>query len=407
MGTSVTVSCGLKLIGEGFLDDMTVDDLAVKLGMGARHLRRLFMEHLGASPKTVATTRRAHFAKQLIESTELSMTKIAYSAGFSSVRRFNAAVKKSFDRIPSEIRRNHARRASHLATSAIELRLPFRSPFDWTSLLVFLRDRATPSVEAIVGNTYHRTIELNGNTGTITVELCSEKKQLLLKVAYPNPRELLGIVERVRRLFDLAADPDQIENALSSDPAMSRRVKRFPGLRVPGAWDGFELSVRAILGQQVSVKGATTLAGRIADRFGKKTNDAAHEEKLSRIFPSAEKLAEADIASIGLPKTRAEAIRTLARKVADGDICFEYVSNTLDFKNSLTAVAGIGAWTANYIAMRAIRDPDAFPADDLVLRKVLSNSGQPLTTKQILDQPKQWQPWRTYAAMYLWRTSGD
>jgi len=406
MGTSGTVSRGLKLIGEGFLDELTVDDLAVKLGMGSRHLRRLFTEHLGASPKAVATTRRAHFAKQLIESTNLSMTNIAYSSGFSSVRRFNAAIKKSFDRIPSEIRKHNASRTSRLATAAIELRLPFRSPFDWTSLLGFLKDRATPRVEFITDNRYHRTIEINGRTGTISVERCAETNKLLLKVDYPDPRELLGIVERVRKLFDLAADPDQIEDAIRNDPFMVPRVKRFPGLRVPGAWDGFELSVRAILGQQVSVKGATTLAGRLAETFGR-VIEHSDTEQLSRVFPAPDKIAEADIASIGLPKQRADAIRALARNVADGDICFEYVSDTLEFHNSLTAVPGIGAWTANYIAMRTICDPDAFPADDLVLRKVLSRNGKPLTTKQISKQSKRWQPWRAYAAMYLWRTSGD
>lgn len=405
MGTSATVNRGLKMIAEGFLDEMSVEKLAAKLGMGSRHLRRLFIEHLGASPIAIATTRRVHFAKLLIENTNLTMTKIAYGAGFSSIRRFNSAMKKSFDRSPSDIRQKK-RCQSPVRNGAISLRLPFRSPYDWSSLSLFLKDRATPGVEVVTANSYRRTIERHGVTGTIELQPVLNKNELFLNVDFPDSKEILHIVERVRNLFDLSADPVQIAECLNDDRKFRPRLQRFPGLRVPGAWDGFELSVRAILGQQVSVKGATTLAGRLAKTFGRPITIHGDEE-LTRIFPSPEAIVEADIKSIGLPQKRAHAIRELAKKVAAGDLCYEYVTNIEEFREKLLALPGIGPWTANYIAMRAIRDPDAFPAEDLVLRKTLSRNGNPLTAKQVFHYSKRWQPWRAYAAMYLWRTSGD
>jgi AraC family transcriptional regulator of adaptative response / DNA-3-methyladenine glycosylase II len=395
LGTSTTVSRALRLISESALEDAGVDALAARLGIGARQLRRLFLRHLGATPIAVAKTRRLHFAKKLIDETNLPMGRIARAAGFGSVRRFNAAFRQTYKRTPSQIRR-----FAHLATTqpANEylFRLHFRPPFHWPALLEFLRRRAIPGVEAVEQDSYSRTISLNGDAGTLRVSLAESIDAVEVRITFPESRWLFLIIERVRHMFDLGADPNEIAARLHLDPLLADRVESMPGLRVAGCWDGFELAVRAILGQQISVEGASTLAGRLARTFGE---PIIAPSPLTHLFPLAEVLAQANVASIGLPESRAETIRSLACAVCEGQISFDSVVNVEEFQARLRELPGIGDWTAQYVAMRALGDPDAFPAGDLGLLRAAAISDR----RELVRRAEGWRPWRAYAAMYLWQ----
>jgi AraC family transcriptional regulator, regulatory protein of adaptative response / DNA-3-methyladenine glycosylase II len=394
-GTSTTVSRALRLISESALEDAGVDALAERLGIGSRQLRRLFLRHLGASPIAVGKTRRLQFAKKLIDETNLPMGEIALAAGFGSVRRFNAAFRQTYKRTPSQLRR-FARLASEQSANEYLFRLHFRPPFHWPALLGFLRPRATPGVEAVERNSYSRTISLNGDSGTLRVSMAESVDALEVRISFPESRWLFLIIERVRQMFDLAADPNEIAARLHLDPILAHRVESMPGLRVPGCWDGFELAVRAILGQQIPVAGVSTLAGRLVQAFGQQLTVAS---PLTHLFPSADVLAQADVASIGLPESRAETIRSLARAVSEGRISFGSVANVEEFQARLRQLPGIGSSSAQYIAMRALGDPDAFPVSDLGLLRSAGLNNE----RELKRRAEGWRPWRAYAAMYLWQ----
>ena len=402
LGTSATVTRGLRFIAEGALDDENVDDFAARLGVGSRHLRRLFLEHVGATPIAVAQTRRVHFARKLVDETDLSITEIAFASGFASIRRFNTAFKKAFRHAPTDLRRRPRKGAENSGSADLRLRLAYHAPLDWFSMLDFLRLRATAGVESVDTNSYRRTIAVDGATGVIVAEQSTERDELLLTVRIPEPKSLIRIVERVRSLFDLVADPREIAAHLKRDELLAPSLDMWPGLRVPGAWDGFELAVRAVLGQQVSVKGATTLAGRLAARFGDPLPESGCPS-LSRLFPRPEVLAEADLATIGLTGARIVALRRLAAAIRDGSIRLDASVDPLETRERLRAIPGIGAWTAEYIAMRSLHDPDAFPSSDLGLRRGAATNGKELTATQLLRRAERWRPWRAYAAMYLWK----
>jgi AraC family transcriptional regulator of adaptative response / DNA-3-methyladenine glycosylase II len=410
LGTSETVSRGLALIDAGALDDGSVDALAARLDVTPRHLSRLFREHLGAPPVAIAQTRRLLFAKKLINETDLSMADIAFSAGFGSVRRFNAVFLATYDRQPSALRKEKEAdddTSSKPGTeSELVLRLPYRAPFDWHAIASFLGPRAIPGVEAVDQESYRRVVRVTTSTGTdttgfIEVRPRSDKPCLELKLRLSDSRHLLQIVSRVRRLFDLGADPVEINSVLSSDPLLRPLVRQRPGLRVPGAWDGFELAVRAILGQQVTVKGATTLSGRLVERFGEPLDGKA-SSGLERTFPTPESLAEAELERIGMPRTRAAAIRRLAAAVAGGELNFEASGDIGASFERLTRLPGVGDWTAQYIAMRALGEPDAFPSSDLGLLKAAATDGGQLTPAQLRQASHAWRQWRAYAAIHLW-----
>ena len=397
LGTSNTVSRALRLISEKALDDRSVDDLASRLGIGSRQLRRLFLRHLGATPIAVAKTSRLHFAKKLIDETSLPMGEIALAAGFGSIRRFNAAFRDTYKRTPTELRRR-----SHMSGAQPDeylFRLHFRPPFNWQSLLEFLAKRAIDGVEAVDSGSYRRTITLNGESGNLGVALSPNGDALEVSISFPEPRWLFLIVERVRRMFDLGADPAEIASHLRKDPLLAGRVDAISGLRVPGCWDGFELAVRAVLGQQVSVTAATTLAGRLVQAFGKEISTAGN---LTHLFPRPDVLARADLGVIGLTQARAETIRSLARSVTSGQINFDSVADFEEFRRRLGALPGIGDWTAEYIAMRALGDPDAFPGGDLHLLRQSSAQNK----QQLIQRAERWRPWRAYAVMYLWQVDG-
>lgn len=398
-GTSTTVSRALRLIGESGLEDGGVESLADRLGVGSRHLRRLFVRHLGATPIAVAQTRRLHFAKKLIDETNLPMYQIALASGFGSVRRFNAGIHKVYHRTPTQIRRL-VRHTSNEPRHQYLFRLHFRPPYYWRGMLDFLAPRATQGVEQVEGDTYRRTISINHLEGYFEISPDPSRDALLVRIDFPEPQSLFYIVERIRAMFDLNADWTSIVKTLRSDPALVAGLQAHPGLRVPGSWNGFELTVRAILGQQVTVKGATCLAGRIASGCGK---PFAGPKGLTHLFPSPESLSHAKLTSVGLTGARAETIRALARAVSIGKIRFEGVVDSEDFLRRLCEIPGIGSWTAQYVAMRALGEPDAFPSTDLALLRALKMR----SSKELERRAEPWRPWRTYAAMYLWRMAAQ
>lgn len=415
LGTSATVSRALRHIEAGALDRCDVGTLAAKLGIGERQLRRLFLDHLGTSPVAVAQTRRLLFAKKLIDETSMPMTRIAMDSGFSSLRRFNAAVKNVYGVSPSELRKRRLGVAGNAReetqTKELTLKLPYRSPLAWRELLAFLQLRAMAGVEWISDDAYHRTVRLGDDVGVVHVargrnaSKIGGSDHLLLRVPPQLSPHLVYIVDRMRRVFDLRADPHEIASVFRRDSELGPRVKRVPGLRVPGAWSGFEIGVRAILGQQVSVKGATTLIGRLVDSFGVRlpvgmaNGRSAH---LTHTFPDASRLADADVSVIGLPKARANAVRALAGAVADGEIALDDPAGLDETVAALEALPGIGRWTAEYIAMRALGEPDVFPAGDLALRRTLASDGVMPSEHALRERSQTWRPWRAYAVLYLW-----
>jgi AraC family transcriptional regulator, regulatory protein of adaptative response / DNA-3-methyladenine glycosylase II len=361
-GTSATMTRALRLISDGALDNDSVEDLAARLGIGERHLRRLFDEHLGASPISIASTRRFLLAKKLLTETSVPVTDICYAAGFSSVRRFNDVMRAAYGRAPRELRGK-----SSATGNAIQLTLPFRPPYNWKALMRFLAPRAIPGVEQVSDECYRRKLP----DGFVEVRPVPKTNYLVVQLETANIRELGSLVERLRRLFDTDAPIADIEAYLASDPRLAQTVATNSGLRVPGAWDAFELSVRAILGQQVTVKGATTLAGRIVEKFGG--------------FPTPQAMAEDDLSGIGLPAARTRSLRAVAEAFA---------TRNIRFAEDLQGLPGIGEWTAQYIAMRAFNEPDAFPSTDLGLIRAAG--------REVQQQAEAWRPWRAYAAMHLW-----
>jgi AraC family transcriptional regulator of adaptative response / DNA-3-methyladenine glycosylase II len=399
LGSSRTVSRALDRIADGALDGDGVDALAARLGVGARQLRRLFAAHLGAPPRAVAQTRRAHFARQLVDETPLPITEIALAAGFSSIRRFNTAFRETFGTSPRDVRRGSGARPGPGAAS-IELRLAFRPPLDWPALLAFLERRSIAAVEEVAGGAYRRTFEIDGVRGAVEVAPLPGEHALALRAPTAAARALLPVVRRARRLFDLDCDPREIRHGLGRDALLARALGARDGLRVPGAWDGFEIAVRAVLGQQISVAGARTLAGRIAERYGEPLDGGGG---LRRLFPRPEALVSANLARVGMPETRAETIRALARAITGGRLDLEAGAVDPDATRArLEAIPGIGPWTAQYVAMRALQDPDAFLAGDLGVRRALARGGTLPGEREVLRRAEAWRPWRAYAVMALW-----
>lgn len=398
-GSANTVSRALGLIAEGGFDEGGADELANRLGVGARHLRRLFDRYVGASPVSVAQAHRLLFAKKLIGETTLGMTEIALASGFGSVRRFNDAFRAAYDRPPSDLRRTQ--RPAGDAAAGLELKLPYAAPLDWPATLAFLAARAIPRVEVVSGDRYARTFAFDGVSGSLEVRAVPSASNLVATIRLDDMRRLGVVVARLRRIFDLDADIHAIDELLARDPALAPLVAARPGVRVPGAWDPFELAVRAVLGQQVTVRAATTFAGRIAARFGR-AHAPATVGAPDLVFPTPEMLATADLDGIGLTSARVTALQTLAAAVAADPLLLR-ARDTLDETTAaLGELPGVGPWTAHYIAMRALREPDAFPGGDLgLLRALASADGRP-TAAVMRERAEAWRPFRAYAAMRLW-----
>ena len=402
IGASAVVRRALRLIEDGALDEATGHELALRVGLGERQLRRLFRDHVGASPADVARARRADFAKMLLDQTALPVTEIAHAAGFGSIRQFNDVVQRVFGRTPRELRRSSRQpRPEEASGRHISLRLAYRKPFDWRSWLAYMERRLAPGVESVVGDTYRRTIVLGGARGLMSLTPDPAGCALRLSVRMPSTANLVAVAQRVRKLCDLRADPASIGAHLRPSPLLRQAVRQRPGLRIPGAWDPFEIAVRAVIGQQVSVAAATTLVGRCVRACGEPFEPAPG---LTYLFPTPDAIAEGDLAKIGLPRRRAECLRALARAVAGGELVLTHETDVDTLSRRLMDIPGIGPWTAQYVALRALGDPDAFPAGDLVLRKV-AGGGTAMSAAGLEALAEAWRPWRGYAAMYLWSMS--
>ena len=402
-GSSNTVSRALRLIEAGALDDANVEALAERLGIGERQLRRLFRQHLGAAPISIAQTRRILLAKQLIQDTRLPMTEVAAAAGFGSIRRFNETFQQLYRRPPKALRRSGVVEEAMGTTGAVTVKLGYRPPYDWDGTLAFLRTRAILGIEAVSSRCYARTIAIGDQRGLLLVEPAGENC-LKATVRLANIKILPAIIARVRRVFDLAADPVAIGAHLSQDPVMAPLVAARPGLRVPGAWDGFELAVRAILGQQVTVPAAAGLAGKLVLSYGEKIVDAAAlDQGLTHVFPTPRQLVGMDLAAVGMPKARLVALSSLAAAVVADPLIFGPRRSLEAAVAQLRTLAGIGEWTAQYIAMRELREPDAFPAADIgLMRAMRDGRGVRPSPADLLAHAERWRPWRAYAALHLW-----
>ena len=397
------VTRALKLINEGFLADHPLDALAERLNVGARQLRRLFVKYLGAPPIAVHATQRLLFAKQLLTETALSITDVALASGFGSVRRFNSAFAEANHAEPRAFRRSPAIRAD----AAMVLRLGYRPPYDFKAVLGFLFNRALPGIESVDAQSYQRVFGPAQSPGWLRVSAAPAGQHALrLELYNVAPAQLLNVITRIRRMFDLDADPQAIAHTLGASPSLAPLVERYPGLRLPGGWDGFEVAVRAVLGQQVSVAAARTLASRIVQRFGTPV-EMPGISGLNRLFPAAQQLADAHLDQLGITQARIHTIRGIARALIDGQVDFAVEQPLETFIRRWVQLPGIGEWTAHYIAMRVLKHPDAFPAADLILRREANPDGAPLSTKTLLELAESWRPWRAYSVMYLWRAATD
>ena len=407
-GTSNTVSRALALIAEGALDGQAIDTLAARLGVGERQLRRLFRQHLGASPIAVAQTRRVLFAKQLIVETNMPLAEVALASGFGSIRRFNATFQALYDRPPRELRRMRSGDCDQPAAAGITLILPYAPPYDWDAMISFLAARAIAGIELTEGTSrYQRTVAFAGEQGSVSVEPDECRHGLRVRIHFPKVEAIASIVGRIRRVFDLSADPNAIGEHLSTDPLLASLIARRPGLRVPGAWDGFEVAIRAILGQQITVTAALKLAAKLVEAFGDPLSRAA-SNGLTHTFPTPLKLADADLRSLGMPAARAAALSSLSAAAAVDSSLFS-PSQTLEAAvTRLRSLRGIGEWTAQYIAMRALREPDAFPAADIgLIRALARHVGSRPSPAAILARAEAWRPWRAYAAQHLWSADAN
>jgi AraC family transcriptional regulator, regulatory protein of adaptative response / DNA-3-methyladenine glycosylase II len=408
-GTTATVARALRLIEESALAGVRVERVAERLGVSSRWLRRLFEEQLGAAPRDVARTQRAHFARRLIEESRMPLADIALASGFGGERRLRAAIRTAFHRSPAELRhgglraRTRAAGESQGAVSAgvLELRLPARTPFDARPLMAFFAPRAIGGIERVRDGVYARSFRLDGVTGWLQVQARPESDALTLRVASDSPRALLPVAGRVSRMFDLGADVRGIARVLRRDPLLASRLPRA-GVRVPGAWDPFEAGVRAILGQQISVAAAHTLAARLVRAFGEPLRANGAPESITHVFPTPDALAGADLSGFGLTRARAATLRGFAAAIAERRLVLDAPRATDELVAALTALPGIGEWTAQYLAMRALGEPDAFPASDLGVRKALARGSSRPSVAQVLERAERWRPWRAYAVIALW-----
>ncbi|HEY1594683.1 MAG TPA: AlkA N-terminal domain-containing protein [Thermoleophilaceae bacterium] len=390
----------MRLIGDGAVDREGVRGLAGQVGFSERHVHRCLVDAVGAGPLALARAQRAQAARILLETTDLKMAPLALAAGFASVRQFNDTIREVFASTPSELRKRAKRGdGTRGATTGIALRLPYRAPLEAGELVAFLGARAVPGVEELAGDTYRRSLRLPHGQGV--AELTPAAGHIRATLHLDDLRDLGPAVQRCRRLLDLDADPQTIAEQLESDPLIGGLVREAPGRRVPGHVDAHELAVRAVLGQQVSLAGAATLAGRLAHAHGEPLENPIGN--VTHLFPSATTLATADIANgTGMPASRGRAIQTLARALANRDIDLGAGADRSKAQQQLLALPGIGPWTVSYIAMRALRDPDAFLPTDLGIKHALDQLGQDSSPAGALKLAERWRPYRAAASQHLW-----
>jgi AraC family transcriptional regulator, regulatory protein of adaptative response / DNA-3-methyladenine glycosylase II len=388
-------------IEEGMLDDgASLETIASQFGWSSRQIRRMVSRELGVSPMELVLTRRLLLAKQLLTETTLPIIEVAFASGFSSLRRFNDAFGTRYGMPPSRFRKATDGTAAVVdSSSTFTLQLMYRPPFDWSELLGFLRGRAMKGVEVLEDDAYLRTVQLGAHRGWLRVRHDPAKRALRVELTHSLTPVLPALLGRLRHLFDLSARPDVIATQLSKDPLLADAIVRNPGLRVPGAFDGFELALRAILGQQITVKAATTLGGRVAAALGEPI-ETPHTG-LTHLAPTAKRVATAsvdELASLGIIQARARSIIAIAQAIDSGQLKLEPGASPDATIEQLVRLPGIGPWTAHYIAMRALRWPDAFPKEDIALRNALGG----VTAARAEDLSQAWRPWRSYATLHVW-----
>ena len=400
-GVPAAVATALGLISDGYLDRFDEEALADRVGYSTRQLRRLFEQHVGATPAFVGRSRRAHFARRLLDETDLAMPAIAGAAGFGSVRQMNRVVEGIFRFLPTELRRKRRGGDVLVVDGGLRLRLPFVQPLDRRAALDHLVPRVTPGVEAVVGSVYRRTLEVCGNPGVIEVELGGTDPHLELTAHLPTFDSIIDDVARIRSMFGLDDNVRSAESHLLADPLLGDVVRRQRGLRVIGGWDRFEVAVRVVIGQQISVAGATTITARIVEGHGRRLPGSALG--LDRLFPTPEALVSLDSEGLGMPGSRVATVRALSAAVLDGSLDLRAEPGLV--REQLLALPGIGPWTADVITMRATRDPDAFPASDLGVRHavgVLLGNGAVPSAAEVEALSERWCPHRALAAQHLW-----
>ncbi|HEX2455674.1 MAG TPA: AlkA N-terminal domain-containing protein [Vicinamibacterales bacterium] len=393
----------VQRLEEGKLDAQAgLEDIADQFELSSRQIRRIVQKELGVPPIQLLLTRRLLLAKQLLTETTLPVTEIAFASGFSSLRRFNDAFSTRYRMPPTRLRKKATEGAEAIADSTSStLQLSYRPPYDWEGVLAFLAARSLKGIEWVTAQSYARTVRLGDAKGWIRVTQSRKKHALMLEFTHTLTPALPALLSRVRALFDLNARPDMISKHLARDERLARAVKRNPGMRVPGAFNGFELGLRAILGQQITVRAATTIACRFVEAFGEQIVTPFAE--LNRLTPAAERVAAAsidDIARLGIVAARARSIIALAKVQGSGSLSLDGGAhhNPDDSIKRLTELPGIGQWTAQYIAMRALRWPDAFPKEDIAVRNCLGG----VTAREAEERSQAWRPWRSYAVMHLW-----
>lgn len=390
-----TVQRALRLIEDGILDHANIDALCERLGIGARQLRRLFNTHLGKSPVQVALIRRAQFARKLIENTGLSMAHIAKAAGFGSVRRFNAVMNEVYGCPPTALRKRPGG-----GTHELELDVPVTTPFPWLRMLEFLEPWTASGVEQIVEHRYYRTACFGKAAGEVCVSFDAQRSALNVRVSSSLGAHLLDVVSGVRRLFDVDAPVETIDGHLAGDEDVARCIEATPGLRVPGAFDHFETAVMMLLHQHMDPLEASELMDRIVERHGKRID--ASQPSLTHLFPTPHALSHAKLEAVGVPKRRSRSIQALANAVHESALRLDGTPSLDAAVEGLREIPDLGQTTAQYIAMRVYREPNAFPHDNPWLRKALSHDGTPISMHDLETRSAAWQPWRAYASMYLW-----
>lgn len=392
------VARALHLIAEGVIDSMGVAGVADKLGISVRHLSRLLVAEVGVGPLALARTRRAQTARLLIDQTDLSLTTIAFAAGFASLRQFNETMQAVFGCPPSELRRRGQK--GEAGTGVLTLRLTTRPPYDGAYLLNFLGQRTTAGTEEVSNGSYRRTVRFARSAGIIELTPQPDNKSVILRLQLDNLEDLPLIVQRCREFFDLDADPEAIATVLGNDLYLQPLILARPGLRIPGATDGFEQGVRAILGQQISVQGARTLAGRIVAAVGEPI--ATPTATLTHYFPTPQQLAVATLDGLGITGGRIKAIHALAAAVVAGEIQLTPSADREQVSERLLALPGIGPWTVAYIRLRALGDPNAFLPTDLGIRRAMERLQIAADAASITARAETWRPWGGYALIHLW-----
>ncbi len=394
------VARAMRLIADGVIDRDGVGGLAIRLAYSERQINRLLVAEVGAGPLALARAQRAQSARVLIETTDLTFADVAFASGFSSIRQFNDTIREVFAVTPTELRH---RRNIVAEPGTVTVRLAARPPFDGARLLEFLALRAVTGVEEVVDGSYRRSLALPHGTGVITVTPAAD--HVIGAFRLDDLRDLNAAVARTRRLFDLDADPTSVDAALQADPVLAPLIARRPGLRVPGHPDGTELVTRAVIGQQVSVAGARTVAAQLTRRFGKPLDAPAGS--ITHLFPDAATLATVDAAEYPMPRARGSALRTVALAIADGELMIDPGADRDDLRARLVALPGVGPWTAEYVLMRAVGDPDAFMPTDLGVRRAFEANELDARPRAVLSRAEAWRPWRAYANAHLWASLSE